>query len=43
MMAGIRAKGGICAYGEKKEEESRTETREAPLCKMSANHVRDKA
>ena len=43
MMAGIRAKGGKCVWGEKKEEVSRAEPREAPWCKVSTNHVRDKA
>ena len=43
MMAGSRAKGGKCAYGEKKERESRAEPREAPWYKVSTNHVRDKA
>ena len=43
MMAGIRAKEGKCACGEKKEEESRAGLRETPQCKVSTNHVRDKA
>ena len=43
MMTGIRAKEGKCACGEKKEEESRAGLRETPQCKVSTNHVRDKA
>ena len=43
MMAGIRAKGGKCACGEKKEEESSAGPRETLQCWVSTNHVRDKA